>query len=329
MRGAPVAVGLIGLFLLSGCWNFAEDLQSCQRLGRCGAELVDAGSSGPRVFEEQHRETQVDLNTIWGPSEEEVYVVGGKARFLRRGSGGGFSSVVPFPSSEHLYGLFGRANGELYVSGTQGFLARFDGTGWVSEGPSGNELYAVTGAPQPGGELYAVGERSAALGTGVIFRRAGGGWVEDHTTTAGKLLGVWHDGNQAWAVGENGIILRRSAGVWAPVPGAGSTVLIDVWGAAADDVWAVGMDGKVLHWNGTQWSLSNTGTAAHLRGVSGSGPSDVWVVGDAGLVMQWDGQQWRVHPTQISETLYGVWVSPAGAVWAVGSAGGIYRALAP
>jgi len=65
--------------------------------------------------------------------------------------------------------------------------------------------------------------------------------------------------------------------------------LVEIWGAAPDDVWAVGDSGTILHYDGHDWALASLGNPngdapTNLFGIWGSGPSDVWIVGEGVLL---------------------------------------------
>lgn len=159
-------------------------------------------------------------------------------------------------------------------------------------------LYAVTVARQPTGQMC------------VVVGGAG-------TVRADVLVAVTCSRYDAWAVGDNGTILRWVGGSWVDQSPGGST-LRAVWGSAANDVWAVGDGGTILHFNGSTWSSRTTGTTttADLYAVWGISSSNVWAVG-SGVVLRWNGSAWTT--TAVSADLTGVWGSSASDVWAVGN----------
>lgn len=305
-----------GASLASGCWNFSDDLRVCQQHDRC--------VEPPKAFTLVQLFPGVELNAIWGRSETQLYAVGARGRLLE-GNGQSFAVNPSFSTTTtaDCYGLFGRGTDELYVTGQSSTLQHWNGGRWTSEAPAGVDLFSIWGEASPTGDVYAVGSPSSGTG-GIIYRHTGTGWAKELDTPT-RLLGVWHDGVRAWAVGINGQILQRDGASWTSMSGATDVSLNAIWGAAPDDLWAVGTYGAALHWNGSQWTATQTGTSTPLLGVWGNAPDNVWASGQAGLVLQWNGRVWRQHPTTITEHLYGDWVSPTGTVWLAGSAGGIYR----
>ena len=102
-----------------------------------------------------------------------------------------------------------------------------------------------------------------------------------------------------------------------------------IWGAAGDDIWAVGDRGTILRWNGSTWiTVTEVGSPApgDLHDVWGEtagskyGPESVWVVGDAGVVRRFDGTAWRIADAESRYSLRGVWGSPSGVLRVVGGA---------
>jgi len=81
-------------------------------------------------------------------------------------------------------------------------------------------------------------------------------------------------GYEAWAVGQKGVIVGRSGGVWSVVT---SNVSKDLNGIACTDVnycIAVGKDGWVTVWNGSVWTPNQINKEEEFNAVSCS-PSDV------------------------------------------------------
>jgi hypothetical protein len=102
--------------------------------------------------------------------------------------------------------------------------------------------------------------------------------------------------------------------------------LSDVWGNAWYDAWAVGEDGVILHYDGDAWSLADTSAVPEkrtLHGVGGRSASEAFAVGDEWQVLIFDGTWWKPYyaPTPAGDPLPNlrrVCVSPDGHVWMVG-----------
>jgi hypothetical protein len=49
-------------------------------------------------------------------------------------------------------------------------------------------------------------------------------------------------------------MLRYRGGAWTKVPVGTTEVIWSVWSVAVDDAWAVGNNGLILRWNGSSWN---------------------------------------------------------------------------
>ena len=97
-----------------------------------------------------------------------------------------------------------------------------------------------------------------------------GRWTAMASGTYEKLTSVWAtaDGSVAFAVGQQGTILRYAAaqGTWTamaapPPPAQQLQAYTSVWGTSASDVWAVsanpGNNGRLDHFDGTSWTVAD------------------------------------------------------------------------
>lgn len=120
-------------------------------------------------------------------------------------------------------------------------------------------------------------------------------WTEMTSGTSENLRGVWMESaNLAYAVGNNGTVLRFDGADWNPVD-VGTTVQLNaVWGTSANDVWVVGASGTVLHFDGASWTPVDIGAGTlPLNDVWTSGATQtVHVVGGRGA-WEYDGVSWN------------------------------------
>lgn len=118
----------------------------------------------------------------------------------------------------------------------------------------------------------------------------GGGFA---VSVASMLRGV-AAGQHAWAVGEDGTILRSPGGKkrWEIEPTAPGARLNAVHLGTETTGWAVGDRAAALQLDGTEWTSEDAGVTADLFGVY-AGETDAWAVGAAGTVIAWDGSQWQ------------------------------------
>jgi hypothetical protein len=112
-----------------------------------------------------------------------------------------------------------------------------------------------------------------------------------------------------WAVGEDGLILRRDGSAWRRENSPATTALYDVAFFDAQHGWAAGLGGLILAWDGNTWAAQQPYTAPvdHAQGASlavyaldFSAPEDGWAAGGitspdgqvTPLLLHWNGQRW-------------------------------------
>lgn len=233
--------------------------------------------------------------SVWGPSSDDVWAVGGQ---------------VP-------------AIGE---AGT-GTMFHHDGSGWtpVELPPDTPLLNWVHGRD---GEIWTVGNAGSAL------RYNGSGWDSIPTPITVPLWGVFVFGpDDVWAVGGDAFtdgsaaLTHYNGSAWEDVPlpplDRDTAALFKVWGVSGDDVWAVGDNGVILRFDGSEWAQVASGTARDLISLWGTGPDEIVAVGgrDVGAVARWDGAQWTTTDIGVLPGLNGVWVNEAGRAVVVGGMG--------
>ena len=100
---------------------------------------------------------------------------------------------------------------------------------------------------------------------------------------------VWAQGDDVWAAGAGGVVLRRHGGVWRYVGSDTLGSLVSIWGGAPSELWVVAEDGLIGHLKDGAWT-----TVTEIRDQVNSAADD----GTPGF--------------------HSIWVSPGGRVWAVG-----------
>ena len=73
-----------------------------------------------------------------------------------------------------------------------------------------------------------------------------------------------------------------------PIPDGGKLTLMDVWVPAPNSAWAVSEEGLVLRWNGAQWNVV-WDAQTPLYGVWGNHEGEIWLVGAAGAIFRGHG----------------------------------------
>lgn len=147
------------------------------------------------------------------------------------------------------------------------------------------------------------------------------------------LMGVWVPGpNDAWAVSEEGLVLRWNGTLWSVVWDAGKP-LYDVWGDHEGALWAVGAQGSIFHApGGTNWTAIPSGVTTDLMGIcegarDAQHPRNISIVGWSGTVLRWNGDtgadgkpSWTTSTPGASLELHDVWCAGFD-VWVSGSSG--------
>jgi hypothetical protein len=201
------------------------------------------------------------FQALWGPSLDDLWAVGGS-----------YGAGLP--------GVFHRSGGSW--------------TPWSTAPPvTGVELLDVTGSGTD--LLLAVGVGGAAL-----RRNAAGTAMESLASgTTETLRSVWAvSATDAFAVGENGVILRWDGTAWSTMSSAADSWagrrLTGVWGSSATNVFAVGETGTLLRFDGTRWSEQPFDSVSDLAAVWGSSAGNVFVVSAAldGQVLHRCGPAW-------------------------------------
>jgi hypothetical protein len=252
----------------------------------------DAGGSGSTTADPPAWETVVEAGedvgaffSVWGPSPDLVYAVGGQ-----QGAGG-----------ISIGAMMRREGGTWSAAALPADTAKLN---WIH----GRDALRVV-----------VGE----LGTILVREGDEGDWQLFGCGTVLPLWGTWISAaDDIWAVGGDGfmrdpVLCHFDGAAWTMVELPEITVdskgLFKVFGVAADDVWAVGDAALLLHWDGTAWAQVELDTEADLIALWGAGASELLAVGGraSGALVRYDGDAWTVAELA-TPGLNGVWMDEAG-----------------
>ncbi|MCW3999852.1 MAG: PKD domain-containing protein [Candidatus Bathyarchaeota archaeon] len=142
---------------------------------------------------------------------------------------------------------------------------------------------------------WAVGSRTVLNQTSsVIMYFDGEKWTEDSSVpnTNGLTSISMVDGNNGWATGNNGRILKWSQHQWVEDQGESFYGLTSVCMISPSEGWAVGKYGNILRYNGQSWLKFSSPTTCTLQSVSKGSPTQVWAVGEHGTIIFFDGLNW-------------------------------------
>ncbi|MCR4317513.1 MAG: hypothetical protein NUW37_14330 [Planctomycetes bacterium] len=152
-------------------------------------------------------------------------------------------------------------------------------------------------------------------------------WMHQNPYPTGNdLLGVWGDTTgTVYAVGLNGVILKKSGSSWSSESSGTVNRLMDVGSDGAGTIYAVGDLGTILKKSGSSWISESSGTTQQFRGVRGSGTGTVYAVGNGGMILKKSGTAWSAESSGTTKDLWGVWDNGVGTVYAVGNNGTILK----
>jgi hypothetical protein len=233
------------------------------------------------------------LFSVWGRSENDVWVVGSDANdgrgplILHYDGVRWVRSAVA--SAGDFWWVHGFDGGPVYMGGSKGVIVRFESGRFtrVQTPPTAGSVFGIWGS-EPG-EVWAVGG-DVAYGTGAFIWRLSTDRFED----VGPL----------------------------PVPATDVIAYFKVWGTGKNDVWFVGSPGLSMHFDGTRFERVGPGIDDPLFTVHARPAGDLYAaVGGADLgvlIERRVGAPWS--PANLPEgtrTLFGVWLTDDGG-YAVG-----------
>jgi hypothetical protein len=278
-------------------------------------------------------------------------------------SAGLFNSETPSTGLDlrtHVHALVGRSPNDVWLAGTAGGVARFDGTSW-KRSLTGTQhslygLWLLEGAEVAFDDpkrLYTRG-----LDAGADAEVSADGWSPFEAVTVHPVWGdftmrvetTWaHAGSRsvfigATTQGARGGLWRmrysRTDNAFALDP-----VTLDkcatlpcrevygLHGPSADEVWAVGPRGAAFRVTEAEsdtptLTAFNTLTVYALHGVWAAASNDVWAVGSTGTVRRYRGDVrfWEVYdelPTK--QHLYAIAGSSPSDIWVAGDAGTVFH----
>lgn len=302
-------------------------------------EVEDTDVELPIQWTDRTIETGTTLTSVYSGGEG-AWVVGEDGKSWRLVSGR--AQVLETGLDADIQGLWGSGDGatvELVAVGYAGAVLDLVADAWVrSEDP----VLGTINFEDVDGRAT---DLTAVSATG-IYRYDGAAWSFEDNGLNALLRAVYVAGpDEAWAVGDNGVVLRRDATGWSSVPGAPSgTDLRDVDGAGGE-VYFVGNRGTMWRYNGSGFDVIETDTSINLSAVWVSTSGDVFVVGNNGLAFKYDPDAIPADaeeddtdvvpgvitelPTGSSSNFYALEGSGEDNLWAVGNRGAVYRYTGP
>ncbi len=279
---------------------------------------LDSAASEEPVWEDLRLASSVSFNGVVGTTTD-AWAVGTSGEIWRVALGGEATPVAT-GVVEDLFAVYGEGKGDgvvMTVVGTSGAVLDLGSGPPVAEDLGTVNLYGISGQP----------DDLTAVGWGGVVRRQGGGDWEFESTPAGlQLNAVWVDADGAAAsVGNGGVIANRVDGVWS-LSVSPTTRDIYAIAGTGDDLWAFGVDGLVLRRQLNSWQLVEVDTSQTLWGAWAAPTGEVFAVGNGGTALRFDGTGlFEELVTGVDSNLYAVHGVSASQVWAVGNRGQVLR----
>jgi hypothetical protein len=199
------------------------------------------------AFEAMTTPSEATVFGIWGASPDDLWAVGGIPSkpgdaFVWRYDGSSWSVAAGLPQAKvaSYFKVWGRAADDVRIVGMDGVILHWDGSAF-SEPASPTNQRLLTLYAEPNGYWAAVG----GLSNAVVLEDHGSGWQDVSPSGSVKAtIGVRLAGEDGYAVGNGGSVLRRVGGSWEPEE-TGIQVYGDfhaTWIDPGGGVWAAGGD---------------------------------------------------------------------------------------
>ena len=177
---------------------------------------------------------------IWGPDESVIYVPFKSGKLMQYD--GAWNVFLSAP--EDLYGVWGTASDDIFVCGTEGYIANYNGVSWAVMGSGTMEqLYNIWGAS--GNCVYAVGT------DGTVLYYNGMNWSSINLSSS---YNMWHVDGVSWddvfISSGHGEVHHFDGISWTPMNVGADATLLCCWQAAWDVAYTGGIDGYFFKYDG-------------------------------------------------------------------------------
>ena len=263
-------------------------------------------------------ETQTNnwLNSVWGTSSDNVFVVGNESTILRYNGSEWLSMTCT--TQTNLHTVYGLSESDIVAVGADGTMHYYDGNHFEQQQALVDDfLWALWGQDTI---MYAVGA------DGTMLKRTDQIWRSISSNTSVDLRDIWGSAlDDIFVVGAQGTILHYNGSSWITMESNTTTDLRCVYGFSSNNVYAGGYLGTLLHYNGTEWTAVDLGESIHIMDIWGSNENSVFAVGDQGSIFYYDSLSWQKMESGSSNPLRGIWGSSSTDVFTVGYDGTILR----
>ncbi|MFH1129882.1 MAG: hypothetical protein V1754_01015, partial [Pseudomonadota bacterium] len=272
--------------------------------------------SGGQNFIRMASGTRWLLRGIWGSSSQNIYVVGDGGIVLHFEGRDWRQVREPRAEQADLWGVFSSGPGHVVAVGNNGTVVTLSSGGWTEKRVTTVNLRSVWGTGRD--RLFAAGDSGTLLGY------QNGKWDVMDSDCYEDLWSIWGDApNNVYVVGSRRTVIHFD-GVRAKEDVIGLTDFRSAHGFGGNDVWAVGTSGSVIRQVGKEWHLEHSGTLVELFGMAGLSPNELWAVGAGGTILRRSSGRWRIIAGGLRLSLVALDVLADGQAIALGEAGTLW-----
>lgn len=295
----------------------------------CALALVGCASDGGGTWAPAFDDADAgSLSGVWGSAPDDVWIVGGREGegTVRHYDGTGWSPVA-VPDVDLLVWVHGTGPNDLWMVGRSGSVLHYDGAEFaVVDVGTDDDLWGVFAVSPT--EIWMVGGDIG--GDGPVLQVTDGTTVTDvgvaddqNPVGADSLFKIWGIGDELFALGQNGLIVRRTPDGWVRTSAGpeASSDFVSLWGTGPDDIVAVGGRGNAQFatWDGTSWTGSRQPATAGLNAVWVSPEGEVVVGGEQGRAGTFDRETRTITAEPVTFVdVHAAWGDGDGRVYAVG-----------
>lgn len=226
-----------------------------------------------------------------GGVADHVFAVGGSGHVARKVGSGPWTPMAS-NLTRPLSGVWGADPSNVWVVGTVGNIAHFDGVAWTPESINGGWLGTVWGRSAT--EVYFSGAGSMVY-DGASYELWGAPvWMMAMGDDNGALIGVSSPGRIVRLEGSNWVV--------PPLPSSSFSAL---WGSSDSDIYAFGT--TTYHFDGARWSEQSIAGGEAISSAWGVSASEIYAVGGGGFLARYDGTSWQPIATNTTNAIKGVW----------------------
>lgn len=223
-------------------------------------------------------------------------------------------------TTQTLYAIWGSGANDIWTAGTGSTALHWDGSSWtsMSMGAAGTVIYEIWGSGA--NDVWFAGQSGLTHWDGTSFTLTALPGIEPWSIWGVSATDIWAIGRGARIAHYNGTAWTQTA-----LPVAASETFESIQGSGSRDIWTVGSAGSLLHYDGTSWQKALNPAPDYTPGLAVVSPTEAWAVSGYGDILRWDGTSWQKVLSPATSMLFTMWASPTGRIWSSGAKGTIVR----